>query len=123
MGKKKNILPKKVAGFKVPKRVRKSRLLRSLIGSPLGRQIVADALTAGAAAAAAVLVRNREEVGEAAQGGVRKGARAMGLVSEAVESAADAVMDVVADAARSMAPEGKRRGKPRRTTQAGAMRH
>jgi hypothetical protein len=123
MAKNKTILPKKVAGFKVPKRLRKSRLLGSLLASPLGRQIVADALTAGAAAAAATLVQKREEVGDTAEAGVRKGARTMAVLTEAVENAADAVVGVVADAARSMATGDGKKGKSRRPAEAGATRH
>ena len=105
MAKGKNILPKKVAGYKVPKRLRRSRVLRSLLRSPMGRQITADALVAGAGAAAAVLVRDRDEAADAARTGVRKGGRAIATMTEAVESAADAVWGVISDAARSALPE------------------
>ena len=120
---KKMALPKRVSGFKVPKSLRKSRLLRSLMRSRLGRQLVADALVAGAGAAAAVLVRERREMAEAAGAGARKGARAVALATEAVESAAGAMMDVVTDAARSMLPEtrgGKKKHGGRRED---ALRH
>ena len=58
-------------------RLRRSRVLRSLLRSPMGRQITADALVAGAGAAAAVLVRDRDEAADAARTGVRKGGRAI----------------------------------------------
>jgi hypothetical protein len=107
MAKKRKIaLPKTVAGLKVPKSLRKSRLLRSLLASPLGRKVVADALIAGAGAAATVLMRERQEVAHATEAGVRKGGKGLALVTEAIESAAEAMMDVVTDAARSMLPEG-----------------
>jgi Pyruvate/2-oxoacid:ferredoxin oxidoreductase gamma subunit len=105
MGKK--VLPKRIAGVKVPKRLRQSRLLRSLLRSPLGREILANALTAGAGAAASVLVRNREEIAEAGEAGARKGRRTLGTVAEAMESAADAAMEVITEAARSMLPDEK----------------
>ena len=50
-------LPKSVAGFKVPKALRKSELIEALTASPSGRQLLADALVAGAAAAVAVLAK------------------------------------------------------------------
>jgi hypothetical protein len=129
MAKKKKVLPKKVAGFKVPKPLRRSRMLRSLLSSAVGREIAANALTAGAGAAATVLMREREAVADAtaagARKGARKGARAFGIVAEAVEAAAAAMMDVVTDAARSVVPEAKSGKKakaavaPKRASKAG----
>ena len=37
-------LPKKVAGYRVPKSVRKSTLLRALLNNPMGRDVLANAL-------------------------------------------------------------------------------
>ena len=108
---KKKVLPKRVAGIKVPKGLRRSRVLRSLLANPLGRKVMADALVAGAGAGAAVLMRERHEVADAAETGARKGARGLVLATEAVESAMDAMMGVVTDAARSMLPQEE---KPRR---------
>lgn len=103
MAKKKTKLPKKIGGFKLPKSVRKSALLRSLLSSPLGRDLLANAITAGAGAAAAVLVREREEVAEtatkAAKKGTKKGTRVAGIATEMVQSAANAVMEVVSETA------------------------
>ena len=118
MAKKAKILPKKVAGMKVPKQLRRSRLIGSLLHSRLGRQIVADALVAGAAAAGAVLVREREEIAAAGKSELRKGRRAAALAGEAVQSAADAVLGVVTDAARSALPEEPRPRKGRKAATA-----
>jgi hypothetical protein len=118
MAKKTKILPKKVAGLKVPKRLRRSRLVGSLLHSRLGRQIVADALVAGAAAAAGVLVREREEIAATGKAELRKGKRVVALLGEAVESAADAVLGVVTDAARSALPEEPRQRKGRKAAAA-----
>ncbi|WP_309085301.1 hypothetical protein [Chelativorans sp.] len=104
MAKKKNPIPKKIAGLKVPKMLRKSRLLRTMLASATGREILANALTAGAAAAAAVLVKEREEVAEAGKKGARKGAHAIAVGTEAVQSAASAAMGVVAEAADQILP-------------------
>ena len=104
---KKNAIPKKVAGFKVPRAIRKSKPLKVLLGSKTGRDILGKALMAGAAAAAAVLAEEREEVATAGKKGVRKGARAVGIAGDAVQSAAHAAMAVVTDSARSFMPESK----------------
>ena len=105
-------IPKRIAGFKVPKRVRKSSLLRGLLASKVGREIAGRALIAGASAAAAVLVAEREEVSDATKKATRKGARTFELLSDAAESAAAAAIGVVTDAARAMLPEkGKHKSK------------
>jgi hypothetical protein len=108
MAKKKNRVPKRIAGVKIPKYMRKSSLIQAMLGSSLGRDILANAITAGAGAAAAVLLREREAVADVGEKGLRKGARAMALVGEAVQSAASAAVDTVGAAARSILPEGER---------------
>lgn len=113
----KNKLPKRIAGFKVPKALRRSKLVRGLLGSELGRHIVADALVAAAGAAATVLVREREEIIEAGEKGARKGKRALGLVTEAADSAAAAALGAVTDAARTMMSEKKPRPRKRSARQ------
>jgi hypothetical protein len=118
MAKKKAALPKSIAGFKVPKSLRKNRLLQSLIASPFGRKVLADAIVAGAGAAATVLVREREEAIDATRTGLRKGGRSIAIMGEAGESAVHAMMDVVTDAARSMLPKDKRRKQKGRSTEA-----
>ena len=131
MAKKKSIIPKKVAGFKVPKRLRKSRLLGSLVASPLGRDILASALTAGAGAAAAVLVDHRDDVGDATTKGARRGARTLGLLSDAVSHGTSAALGVITDAAQSFAEDNRRRkrhpsgkgGKKDRRRDAADVRH
>ncbi|TPK88726.1 hypothetical protein FJ934_19915 [Mesorhizobium sp. B2-4-12] len=107
---KKNKIPKKVAGFRVPKAMRKSRMLRSLLSSPLGRDLLANAITAGAGAAAAVLVQERGEVASAGKQLVRKTAGAAGIATEMVQSAGSAVMGVLSDAADAVLPKNQQRG-------------
>ena len=111
---KKTRIPKKVAGIKVPKAFRRSKMLQHLLANPVGRKILADALIAGAGAAATTLVAERKHVAgaagataDAAKGAAKGGKRAASLLAEAIENAADAVFHVVADAARSLAPEDK----------------
>ena len=96
---KKSGAPKKVAGVKIPKAVRKSSALSTLFSSSLGREILADALIAAAGAAAAALTRTRtaEKAGESA---VKAGAEA----TDAMQTAAGAVANVVTEAARSFLP-------------------
>lgn len=100
-------LPKKVAGYKLPKSIRKSTLLRALLNNPVGRDVLANALTAGAGAAAAVLVGNREEIAGAGKKGAKTSVRAASLAAEAAQSAANAMIDVVRDAADSFLPGAK----------------
>ena len=105
----KNPIPKKIAGIRIPKRVRKSRTLKSLLKNRVGREIVATALTAGATAAAAALVRERDELAHAAGAGAKKGVRAGSLVSAAIHEATRAVVGVVSEAAHSVPGHDRRR--------------
>ena len=119
---KKNAIPKKVAGFKVPKSIRKSSFLKSMLASKTGRDILGKALLAAAVAAAAVLTEEREDIAKAGKKGARKGARAVGIAGEALQSAANAAMDVVADQTRSIFPAAKKKEKDDRPL-ADAVRH
>ena len=93
---KKSGVPKKVAGVKIPKSVRKSNPLSTLFNSSLGREILADALIAAAGAAAAALTRTRT-----AEAAGHSAAKAGAEASDAVQTAAGAVASVVTEAARS----------------------
>ena len=105
---KKNVIPKKVAGYRIPKSLRKSRLLNHLLKSKVGREILANSLTAGATAAAAALVSYREDIGPSTVKGAKRGRRALAVLSEAIQDGTDAIMGVVADAARSVTEDGRR---------------
>lgn len=117
----KNKLPKKIAGFKLPKTLRKSRLLRSMLGSEQGQRILADALVAAATAAAAVLT-GKSETAQAAGDKAVRGTRSAGrLAKEMAQSAASAVGDVLGAAAQAALPETseklrKRTQEPRGST-------
>lgn len=104
--KKKNAIPKKLAGVKVPKFLRKSSLVKGLLKTEMGRDILANALTAGAGAAAAVLAQNRGEIAETAGDGAKKSVRIAGLATEAGQNAASAAMSSIADAAKAVLPGG-----------------
>lgn len=101
----KNRIPKKVVGYKVPKAIRKSPVIRSLLASDIGRDVLANALTAGAGAAAAVLVTERQEIADTSKKGARKSAKALGIAGEAIRNAAQAATEVVRDAAHSALPK------------------
>jgi hypothetical protein len=110
-------LPKTVAGVTVPKRLRKpGKSLAGLFKSPLGREILAEALVAAAAA----LRRNRPSAGEVKGAGVAMagaGASAAVGAKDVAQSAVGAVGSVVAEAARQVLPSsltGEDRDRDRR---------
>lgn len=89
----KSKLPKKIAGVKLPKNLRKGV---AGLDSPLAREILADMLIAAAGAAAAALVKHRPTG--------RQVADAAGATRDVVQSAAETVTETVADAARRVLP-------------------
>ena len=133
---KKAKLPKTIAGVKVPKALRKLGPLGRLIDHPLGREILADALIAAAGAAAAALVKHRPSAAQMAQAGeqvaaagekaVSGTAQAANLGRDLVQTAAGAVAEVVADAAKSVLPgaaKGKEAPAKRRKDKGETSRH
>jgi hypothetical protein len=103
-------IPKKIAGYKVPKSVRSNSILKALLGSKVGRDVLAKALLAGAGAAAAILVEEKEEVADTIHSGKRKGTKALGIVGRAINHGSHAALDVVRDAATSALPKKYREG-------------
>jgi hypothetical protein len=93
----KDKVPKKMFGAKIPKSLRKSSVLQSLLGSPTGRQIIADALVAAAGAAALALTQSNTG---------KKAGRAVAdsgaIAKDALQSAASAASGVIAGAAKTM---------------------
>lgn len=51
------LFPKTFLGIKIPKKLRKSKLIDWLLNDPIGRNLMADALVVAAGAAAAALTR------------------------------------------------------------------
>ena len=92
---KKNRIPKYIAGVKVPKPLRKSKMLRAMMGNSGGRDVLAHALTAGAGAAVALLIGQREGMTESAKAASRKGVKAFGTAGGALRAAFSAAMQVV----------------------------
>jgi hypothetical protein len=111
-------LPKTVAGVTVPKRLRKpGKSLAGLFKSPLGREILAEALVGAAAAAAVTLRRNRPSAGEVKGAGVAMAGAGASAAVGAKDVAQSAVGSVVAEAARQVLPSsltGEDRDRDRR---------
>ena len=99
-------VPKRIAGVKVPKALRKG-LTSSLLDNPRTREILADALLAAAGAAAAVLAKNRptsQQVADAGETVAKAGAGAAAATGEVVRDAAEAVTEAATGAARQILP-------------------
>jgi hypothetical protein len=109
--KKKARIPKKVAGVKIPKFVRKSDFLGTLLASDIGRDILANALTAAAGAAAAVILEHRDDIASAGKSAARESAKTGSVIGEAAQSAANAAMEVVSEATGAVLPIGDGKGK------------
>ncbi|MFC5067722.1 hypothetical protein [Flaviflagellibacter deserti] len=99
----KNRVPKKIAGFKVPKQIRKSPVVKALIGSEMGRQVIGNALIAGATAAAGALAASQTDR-------MGRGAKKSGRVfANAADDALSAIKGVIAEATQSLVPSGRKR--------------
>jgi hypothetical protein len=108
-------MPKKLAGMKVPKAVRKSRFLDSLIGSETGRKLLADALIAAAAAAAATLAGQSSTAAANGSGKrKRKGDTGASAAEALISAAAGSVAGFVGDTAKKLLPDGLT-SKPKRS--------
>jgi hypothetical protein len=103
-------VPKTIAGVKIPKSLRQSASsIVALIETPLGRQIIADVLIAAAGA----LVSNKSVTGAAGAAGAaveKAGAEAADRTRQMASSAAQAVSDVVSEAARQILPSSMTAG-------------
>lgn len=112
-------LPKRVAGLKVPKALRSPAALETLVSSQAGRQLLADALMAAAAAAAAELTKERS-AGTIGSAGFKRRGGSMAPVA----GVAEAVAGLITDAAQSMVggavPEGGTEPKARKSRKAKA---
>lgn len=92
MSKKKIRIPKQVLGYKIPKSIRKSFVINSMLASKARRELAAAALTAAATAAAGVLIGERKEIGKAAKEGAKETGKAANIVSRAMERAFEAAL-------------------------------
>lgn len=96
MAKKSKKLPKKIAGVKIPKKMRKSGgELLARVNTPLGRELVAAGLVAAGAAMAKkgqahrTAARAAGEVEDAAEAGARMASQIGGVVGAAANAALD----------------------------------
>ena len=117
----KNKIPKKFVGYKVPKSIRKSPVIKALLASDIGRNVLANAITAGAGAAATVLIADRDDVADTAKKGTKKSVRAMNIVGEAVSRGSEAAFAVVKDSAHDALPKKLRKAYPNRPSRGGAV--
>lgn len=117
MGKKsKNLLPKKIAGVKVPKNVRKGRL-GELLMSPRGQALIAEAVMA---AGAVVGAKKLKDTPKARKALAKAGSSAKQAGDDAVKDAGAATAGIayaLGEAARSFADALHR--EPERETAAG----
>ena len=92
-------IPKKIAGLKLPKSIRETPEIRSLLATPRGRKILSDALVEAASIAALRLVQAQraEETGAAGAGKPRRKSR-----NGAVPAGAAPVDDVPAEAPQTV---------------------
>jgi hypothetical protein len=80
-------IPKKIAAVRVPRPIRKSKILRGFLQSPQNRLLAASMVVAAGGAMTAVLARHRpsaEQVNDAGQNAAGLGRLAVGAVAELV---------------------------------------
>jgi hypothetical protein len=119
--KQKSLLPKRIAGVKVPKVLRKGRA-GQFLASPLGAAILADALLAAGAATVAqeakpgsavrkLASKTREEMEEAAAVAKRGGHASTDALREAFAAASRAFAEKLRHTADAVEPEKKPMGR------------
>jgi hypothetical protein len=93
--------------LKIPKSLRKSGTVNTLLNNDLGRNILADVLVAAAGAAAAALVQHRPagaQIAHAGEAALDTGQRAVSGTADAVQAAAGTLGSVFTEAVRSIFP-------------------
>lgn len=68
-------IPKKIAGLKLPKSIRETPEIRSLLATPRGRKVLSDALVEAASVAALRLVQAQRDETSSASGKPRRKAK------------------------------------------------
>ncbi|WP_448188521.1 hypothetical protein [Azospirillum sp. sgz301742] len=103
-------IPKKIAGVKIPRKLRKSgKWLVGFLESPTGREVAAAALTAMAGVLAGSSRPVREAAGDAGRTAAQAGTGAAGLMRDMAEAA----VGVVSEAARDLvSPAASGKGQP-----------
>jgi hypothetical protein len=108
---KKAFLPKKIAGVKVPKNVRKGRF-GEMLASPTGQKLIAQAIMAAGAIAAGKKAADSSKVREAANDVKQKVADKGGDAVQQTGDAGGALAYALTEAARTFADALKRGGAP-----------
>lgn len=111
----KNRIPKKIAGIKIPKALRKNSLIKGLLGSQTGRQLIGEALLAAAAAASAALAAKPEGVAKAGAAVANAAEDGTKIGKNALKSAVAALTDSLSGAAKaafSAEPADRRTSRP-----------
>ena len=104
---KKAKLPKTIAGVRVPKILRQSGTIDTLLNTEIGRKVLADAIMAAAGAAAAALVQNRPSGAQVARAGeavADAGTEAASVTKDLVQGAVGVVAGAVTEAAQHVLP-------------------
>lgn len=95
-------IPKKIGGVKIPKVLRKSKSVNTLLNTSLGRELLAGALVTGAGAAASALTKHRPSAGQLADADsavAETGTASATETQDAVHGAASAIGDALRDLA------------------------
>jgi hypothetical protein len=128
MAKGKSKLPKTLLGVRVPKQLRRSGAVASILASPLAREILADVLVAAAGAAATALTRNRKggaDISQTGGGAAEAGGEVGGKAKDPLQSAGGTLGTVLSEVATTLLPSEKKgkHGKGRKRDKDGAPLH
>ncbi|WP_159717704.1 hypothetical protein [Geminicoccus flavidas] len=88
-------IPKKIAGLRIPRSIRKSKILLNFLQNPQNRQLATNMVMAAGGAMATILAQHRpstEQVKHAAQGVGEVGSTATGLVADTVNRVAHSLV-------------------------------
>jgi hypothetical protein len=117
-----------VGGVKIPKVLRKSKSVDTLLNNPLGRELLAGALVAGAGAVASALTKHRHQLADAGSAVVDTGSAAASATHDAVHGAASSISGALRDLASRLSSQNNGRklkkdaGKKKQSFKAGARR-
>jgi hypothetical protein len=110
--KSKGLIPKKIAGVKVPKKVRKGRF-GELLASKTGQAVIAQAILSAGAVAAGLKAKDSPKVRAATRDAKHKVAEKADSAAHDAGAASSAFAYALGEAARSFA-EALRQGEPER---------
>ena len=126
MAKSKVKVPKAVAGVRVPKGLRRSGMVASVLNNPVGREVLAAVIVAGAGAAAKALAQHRPSGSQLAHAGERAvdaGSQAASATGDAAKSTVGALGGVASELASYLLPDKaskKAKGKKKKNRDLGS---